>query len=177
MNLLPLGQKKRIGLQMLYKNIVSSGFILILLILILILFLGGFLVFLNFKYCIIEQKITFEQSRIIQTETVKGMERRVKELNKDLVKIKDTFNKSSNLYQILDTISRDLLIEVRVDSIEIDGNSNKIIVSGYSPTRDKLLAIKNKLETSPKYKDIDFPISNLANPKDIDFYFNFVYKP
>lgn len=177
MNLLPLGQKKRIGLQMFYRNIVSSGFILILLILILILFLGGFLVFLNFKYYIIEQKITSEQSRIIQTETVKGMERRVKELNKDLVKIKDTFGKSSNLYQILDTISRDLLIEVRIDSIEINGNSNKIIVSGYSPTRDKLLAIKNKLEISPKYKDIDFPISNLANPKDIDFYFNFVYKP
>lgn len=177
MNLLPIEQKKRIGLQVLYRNIISSGFILILLIFILILFLGGFLVFLNFKYYIIEQKITFEQSRIIQTETVKGMERKVKELNKDLIKIKDAYNKSSNLYQILDIVSQNLLTEVRVDSIEIDGNSNKIMISGYSPTRDKLLAIKTKLESFPEYKDIDFPISNLANPKDIDFYFNFVYKP
>lgn len=173
MNLLPTKQRKKIGLKIIYQNIIFSGLILILLILILIVFLGGFLIFLNFKYHSIEKKITIEQSRVIQTETIKGMERKVKELNKELVELKETQAKRSNLYQVLENVSQKLLLEVEVYSLEIDREAEKVTITGHSSTREKLLAIKETLETSPEYKNIDFPLSNLTNPKDIDFRFSF----
>lgn len=175
MNLLPIKQRKRARLAILYQNIISSGLILILLILVLIILLGGFLIFLNLKYQAIEKKIIIEQSRVIQTETVRGMERKVKELNKELVELKEIQNKQSNLYQILDNISQKLLLGVVVHSLEIDKKTGKVTVTGYSAFRENLLAIKQALETSSEYKNIDFPISNLTNPKDIDFWFSFTY--
>ena len=175
-NLLPLQQKKRLELKAFYQNIISSGFILFLLILFLIVFLAGFLIFLHFKYQAIENRIIVEQSKIIQTETVKGMEKKVRELNKELEELEKIQAERSNLYSILDNISQNLLIGVRVYSLEINRNSGMITVTGFSPTRENLLTIKKILENSPNYKNIDFPLSNLANPKDINFKFSFNYE-
>lgn len=177
MNLLPAQQKKRVRLEIFYQNIIFSGLILILLVLFLILILGSFLIFLNFKYHTIEENITAEQSRIIQNETVKGMERKVSDLNKELKDLKETQKKSSNIYQFLDNVSQDLLSEVMIYTIEIDGELNKFTITGHADTRQELLTIKEKLNTSPEYKNVDFPISNLTEPTDIDFTFNFIYQP
>lgn len=177
MNLLPTRQRKRVRLLICYQNIVYSGLILILLILFLIFFLGGFLIFLNLKYQNIEKKIMVEQLRVIETRTIKGMERKVSELNEELNKLKQIQSKKTNIYQVLDEISRNLLIGVEVFTLEINRESNKIFISGHSATRDNLLAIKRILESSPDYKNIDFPLSNLTESKDIDFQFSFIYKP
>lgn len=176
MNLLPISQKKKVKLGITYQNIIFSGLILVLLILILIVFLGGFLIFLNFKYHSIEKRITVEQSRIIQTETVKGMERKIKELNKEIDKLEEFQTSQSNLYQILEKITRNLFLEVKVYSLEMDRGIGRVAVTGYSASRENLLVIKEILETSPDYKNIDFPLSNLTNPRDIDFNFSFEYE-
>lgn len=156
-----------------YQNIIFSGLILILLILILTLVLGGFLIFSNFEYRTIEEKITIEQSRVVRTETVKGMERKVRDLNRELAQLKQIQNRQSNVYQILDNISQKLLKGVEIYNLEIDRESGKIMISGFSPTRDNLLTIKQILEATPEYKNVDFPLSNLTDPKDIKFYFSF----
>lgn len=173
MNLLPTRQKKRVKLLILFQNTIFSGLVLILLILILIFVLGGALIFLNFKFSYIEKKIVDEQLRVIRTETVKGMERKVRELNKELIGLKEIQNKQSNLYQALDKISQDLFKEVEINSLEIDRELNKITITGHSDTREKLLAIKQTLENSSNYKNIDFPLANLTEPEDIDFQFSF----
>jgi hypothetical protein len=173
MNLLPTEQRKRVRLLICYQNIIFSGLVLVLLVLVLILFLGAGLIFLNLEYQIIEDKIAIEQSRVIQTETVKGMERKVKELNKELAELRQTQDKQSNLYQILDNISQKLLQGVEIYNLEINRESSRVMVSGFSPTRDKLLRIKQILETTSEYENIDFPLSNLTDPKDIKFYFSF----
>jgi len=175
-NLIPLQQKERVKLKTYYQNIISSGFILFLLILLLIIFLAGILIFLNIKYRLIENKITVEQSEIIQTESYKGMEKKIISLNKELSELKKIQTKENNFYQILDDVSRNLLINVKVYDLKIDKTTNKITVTGFSPTRGALLSIKTILETNSQYnKDVDFPLSNLANPQNINFRFTFSY--
>ncbi|MFZ5559199.1 MAG: PilN domain-containing protein [Patescibacteria group bacterium] len=175
-NLLPPEQKERLKLRISYQNIISSGFILFLLILLLVIILAGFLTFLYFNYWDIENKIAIEQSKVIQTETIKGMEKKIKDLNKELVELKRIQDKRSNIYQILDNISRNLLIGVKVYTLEMDGDSKLVSVTGFSSTRENLLAIKKALEDNPNYKNIDFPLSNLANPQNINFRFSFTYE-
>jgi len=176
-NLLPPQQKERIKLRVFYQNIISSGFILFPLILLLIVILAGFLTFLHFNYWATENKITIEQSKVIQTETIKGMEKKIKDLNRELIELKGLQDRKSNIYQILDNISRNLLIGVKVYTLEIDGESKLISIAGFSSTRENLLAIKKTLESNPNYKNIDFPLSNLANPYNINFRFSFTYAP
>jgi len=172
MNLLPLEQKKRIKSLLLYQSVISSGLILILLSLIVILFLSGFLVFLNFQYQEMENKIGIEQSKITQVGVIKNVEKNIKDLNKELRELSLINTDKKVLYDSLEKISNELLSEVRVDSLEID-NLNKVSVYGYSDTRAKLLRIKNILETSSGFKEIDFPLSNLTNSSNIDFHFSF----
>lgn len=176
MNLLPIEQIRRIRLLISYQSIIFSGFILILLILFLILFLGGFLIFLNSKYQAVEKEIIIEQSRVIQTETVRGIERKVNELNNQLSELRRAQVRQSNFYQILENIYQKILIGIQVQSLDIDKN-NRITVTGYAANRETLLNIKEILENSSEYKDIDFPLSNLVSPKDINFRFSFTYAP
>ena len=44
-----------------------------------------------------------------------------------------------------------------------------MVVSGTARERDDLLAFKNALEKSKKFKTIELPVSNLAQKEDIDF--------
>lgn len=175
MNLLPLRQKKRIKLLILYQNIIFSGLILIILIVVLIIFLGGALIFLNFKYQEIERKVIAEQSRIIYTETVEGMERKVAEVNRELVSLKKFQDRQSRFNQIIENIYNDLLSDVQVHSFNMDDKTKRVIITGYSATREDLLEIKNTLESSLSYENVDFPLSNLVNSKNINFRFSFTY--
>lgn len=160
-----------------YQDIISSGFILLLMILFLIVFLAGFLIFLHLRYQVIEKRITVEQSKVIQTQTVKEMERRLGDLNEKLQELGQIQAKRSNLYSILDNLSSNLLLGVRVYTMEINRSSELVTISGFSPRRENLLVIKKILETDSHYKNLDFPLSNLANPQNINFRFSFTYVP
>lgn len=103
-NLIPPEQKERLKWKNYYQNIISSGFILFLLILIFIISLAGILLFIHFKYLSIENKITIEQSRIIQTESYKDLEKKIINLNKNLADFRKTQNQKSNIYSLLDNI-------------------------------------------------------------------------
>lgn len=175
-NLIPPEQKERLKWKNYYQNIISSGFILFLLILIFIISLAGILLFIHFKYLSIENKITIEQSRIIQTESYKDLEKKIINLNKNLADFRKTQNQKSNIYSLLDNISSNLLVGVTVYSLEVNRASKLITITGFSSTREILLAIKNNLETDSNYKDVDFPLSNLANPRNINFRFSFTYE-
>lgn len=176
LNLLPTEEKKKIKLDFLQCNIIFSGLFLILLILILILILSGSLIFLNFKLYSISQETMLQQSKIVQTETIKGIEKKVKELNLQLTDLDKITKNQSNFYNVLSDIVPELLSRVEVYTIDMERETKTITITGYSSTRDNLLLIKKTLETSVKYKNIDFPISNLTNPKDINFRFSFTYE-
>lgn len=173
MNLLPIEQRKRVRMILYYQNVIFGGLFLIFLIMLLILFLGAFLISLNFTYQALEKEIILEQSKSIGEETVVGIENKVEELNQDLISLRDTQFNQSNVYEIIEDLCQNLFLGIQIQSLDVNATAKKIIVIGYSPTRENLLAIKEILETSSKYKDVDFPLSNLVSAKDINFKFSF----
>ena len=160
-----------------YQNAISSGLILFLMFLLLIVFLASFLTLLNFKYFVFEKNINEEQTKIVQTESIKTMQKRVKELNEDLSKIKKIQDSKSDLYSILDKANEELFDGVKIYSLEIDGKSKTISVTGNSPFRENLVIIRDIIKNNPHYQEVDFPLSNLANPRNINFRFSFIYIP
>jgi len=180
MNLLPPGQKKRIKILILYRDIISSGLILFLMFLLLIIFLGGSLTFLNMQYLTFEKDINDQQSRVIQTETsktipLKTIQDKIKELNDGILAIKKIEDAKSNLYDVLDRINEEIFQGVKIYSLQAENDSKLITVSGYSSSRENLVAIRKILNSDSHYKEVDFPLSNLANPTNINFRFSFTY--
>ncbi|MFH1129386.1 MAG: hypothetical protein V1686_01465 [Patescibacteria group bacterium] len=176
LNLLPPEQKKRLKLHFIEYNVIFLSFFIVFLLLIVVLFLGGFLMFSNIKSGLINQEIVFEQSRIIQTNTIKGIEKKVKELNSELLDLEKISKNQSDFYQILSSIIPELLFKVNIYNLEISAETRRITIIGFASAREDLLEIKQKLESSSRYREIDFPISNLTNPKNIDFRFSFIYE-
>jgi len=174
-NLIPPEQTRRVKQMTLYQNVVFSGLIIFLLFLLLIVSLGGFLIFLNFKYLSAEQNIEIEQGKTIRTETINTMEKKVKNINDELVKLGRIYDQKSDFYSIIDKLDNDVFKGIKIYNLEINGESKLITVSGFSAERQNLLMIKKIIETSPDYKNLDFPLSNLANPRNIDFRINFNY--
>ena len=176
-NLLPIEQKQKLKLYFIYGNIIGSGLFLLLLTLILIIFLALFLAFLDLRFYFIGKEIINEQNKIAQTETIKGIEKKVRTLNAEINNLDKLQQNQSKYYQIIFDISQNLLSGVRVQTLEIEKDTGKITITGFSSTREALLAIKNTLGSSSKYKNIDFPLSNLTYPRDINFKFSFIYVP
>ena len=176
MNLLPISQRKRVRLLINYQNVIFCGLFLIALVLLLILFLGGFLVSLNFTFQTLEEEIIFEQSKVVGKETVEGIEKKVRGLNQDLMDLRKAQLDQSNIYGIIENLYQNLFLGVQIQNLDIDEQTKKITVTGYSVTRENLLAIKEILENSPEYKDVNFPLSNLVSARDIDFRFSFIYE-
>lgn len=176
-NLLPPQQIKRIKLMIAYQNAISSALILFLMLLMVIVALASFLTLLSFKYSVFERNINEEQTKIIQTDSIKTVQKRVKELNEELLVIKKIQDTKSDLYGVLDKVNEELFSGVKIYTLEIDKESKLIRVTGNSSLRENLVIIRNILKNDSHYKEVDFPLSNLANPRDINFRFSFTYTP
>lgn len=159
------------------QDVISSTLLLFLMALSLVVIMGLFLTLLNLKYLAFERDINNEQAKVIQTESIKTIQKRIKELNEDLSAIKKIQDTKSDLYGVLDKINEELFKEIKIYNLEINNETKAISVAGLSLFRENLVKIRNTIEKSPHYQEIDFPLSNLANPRDINFRFSFKYIP
>jgi hypothetical protein len=48
-----------------------------------------------------------------------------------------------------------------------------IVISGFAADREILFKFKEKIEEEKNFKDIDFPLSNLVSPVNINFSLGF----
>jgi len=64
--------------------------------------------------------------------------------------------------------------EVTVSSFVIDFTKKSITINGISPTRELVIELYNNiLNDSKEFYNIDYPLENVATPKDISYHFTF----
>ncbi len=173
-SLLPPQQIQKIKSLIIYQYAFFSVLIIFLMLLVVLIVLASFLLFLNLKYASLEKNIDLEQVKVVQTESIKTLQIKVKDLNESMAKIKKIQDKRTNLYGVLETITGELLSNVKIYTLEIN-EKGLISVTGNASFREDLVAIRKILNTNPRYKEVDFPLSNLANPQNINFRFSFLY--
>ncbi len=68
---------------------------------------------------------------------------------------------------------------VKITSLSVsrDGVSpTKLVVRGNAPTRDTLLAFRDRLEAQPQIDHVDLPVSQLTKSASIQFSLEIIYK-
>lgn len=174
LNLLPDYQKKEIRLEYIFRKTLFLGAGIIVILGIFILFAFSIKLILQNKFEELEKKtetefVTAELSQIKEKEEV------LNEFNRLLSTIKEISELKVHWSQVLIKLAEDIPEEVTLSQIIVD-KKGKITLTGFSPTREKLLSIKDTLETSPQFTDIYSPRSNLIKKEDIDFFFSFKLK-
>ncbi len=96
-----------------------------------------------------------------------------KELNLKLKKLKKLQKKGEELSVLIKKITenkpRGVKLKVFLYDKRAKDVSDKILVQGFSTTRDDLLDFVEKLRNSGKFAGVESPPSNLLSEKDVDF--------
>lgn len=67
--------------------------------------------------------------------------------------------------------------DVKIATFNGDLSKNKIDISGFSPTREAVIALYNNIKSDgANFLNIDYPLENVAKPTNIRFHFTFYIK-
>lgn len=115
-----------------------------------------------------EKEFKFSQSQILQEQ--------INIYNEKLLKLETFYQEQSNFTGILEKIYETLPAETYLTSLVITQQGMTYRLSGFSPTREKLLEFKKNLEKEENFSEIIFPPSSWIEPVDINFAVKFNVK-
>ena len=170
-NLLPESEKRELLNIEKQKTIAIIGALLIFFIiaLSLILWVVGLNISSEKSY---EEAIAIAEERRMNSDETNLIKEEIITLNESLLKIKGLMDNGERLTEMIKKISADVPTGVYLTNISYQ--DKQFIVSGFSPTREDLLAFKENLEKEISFKNVNFPPVNWVKPKAIIFNISFV---
>lgn len=171
-NLLPIEDKVEIKKEYFGRLTVVAGFFLLFVCLSSIILLGPS-VFLVKKYKEnYAKQLDFSERRLALSSAPESISA-AKELNLKLKKLKELQKSGDELSVLVKKITENKPSGVKLKVFFYDkrakGVSDKILVQGFSSTRNNLLDFIERLRNSGKFAGVESPSSNLLSEKDIDF--------
>ena len=117
----------------------------------------------------------------IEELSVKDYQEKIKLINSELVKLDNFYNNKFYFTPLIERIAALLPETVYLNDISLifmpgeEGNSDtiKVALAGFSPTRELLYELQNKLEAEKDFINPGFPSSNWLEDINIDFSVSF----
>ncbi len=179
-NLLPPKEKEEILQEENWKLFMILGMILLFFLISLLLILFSIKIFIAGE--VEAQKILFvEREKEFKNTQMQNLQNNLTAFNKKLSQLDSFYQNQSNFSEILEEISKTLPPEVYLDNLSIipQGGENegfKCSISGFSPSRQILLILKDNLEKEKNFQEVYFSPSNWVKPTDINFTISFKVK-
>lgn len=162
LNLLPYKFKKELRLRYVYSVLIRVCFSLVLtLVFISGLFFFSGKVLSNF-YNVIDSTNFLMGADIEEPIKVSDVNAEIKEISKINNKKTDWLNMIASSSLIFNNFSC-------INSMEIDNASKKVKLKGVAPDRDSLISLKEELDRSDYFSNINLPIKNIFQKEYISF--------
>lgn len=100
------------------------------------------------------------------------MRKKITNINAKLQKISEIQKEYFNFSEPLVHLSGLLPENVQIFSLNLDAASREFFIKGKAKTRESLLNFQKKLEDSPIFKEIQFPLTNLLYKENVIFEFS-----
>ena len=132
------------------------------------------LVFYTSAYlgCLLILQIHFVETVKDTTLITRGSENysaQVRQLNSAITNIESIQSEYTNWSYLLEFIHQLSGQNININNININKKNAEITLSGIAATRDGLLELKEKLEESNYFTEINLPIKNLLEKENINF--------
>lgn len=167
-NLLPPQQKKELKQEQEYKLLLILGISVIVFLVALSLMLFTVKIYISGKV---------QSNKIITAAIPQDQEREVAEINKNFKNLNLFYARSPHSAEFFEKISKILPANTSLTSISLNFSQKEdnfpVSLQGFSPTRELLLQLKKNLDSEASFKDINFPVSNLLKPENIEFSVSF----
>ncbi len=179
-NLLPPQQQKELRQYQTNKIIIILGFVGIVFLVALALVLLTLNIHLqgevDYQSSVLEAKRG--KSKTSQIET---LQQKFSNYNQKATKLRNFYEKQDHPSKFLKELDSVLLPSVYLTSLSYDksqeeGYKAEVNLSGYSPTRQKLFELKEKMDEKSEWENLKLPPSNWVKPTDINFKISFKIK-
>lgn len=159
LNLLSMEQKKEIRWRRINSLLKQVTFILLVLSIILsILLIGAKRILKN----------NFEQ--VVQKDNnIFGFNLEINKINESATFLDQIQKDYINWSEVLVELSLKTPNSIQLTAAQIDKEENNITINGWAAQRDDFLKFKDNLNQSSLFKNIDFPIQNIAEKEDVSF--------
>ena len=167
-NLLPENKKEEVRIQYLIGMVLNIGSSAFFAILVFSAFLFSCFFIIDLQGKIIEDEI----NRLNRVD-IYGEVQKTRELVNEYYKNTDQLEKSLNeqishvaiLEKINELMPKDLFLQ------EISIADGKVLINGFSSSRNSLIDFRDRLEKEEKFEKVEAPISNFTASENINFNF------
>lgn len=99
----------------------------------------------------------------------KNLTEKIDELNQRMETLQQIQTEFFNWSIYFKNLSELVPDDISLSDIYSNLFEKNVIIKGYAKTRDSLINLKNNLESSPYFTDIDIPLSNFLTEEEITF--------
>lgn len=172
-NLLPQLKQTDLYYEDLYHSVNTLVFLSVGILLLGIVAQIAVWVYLEQREAHVVQDVIDLQQQIDKSENAQ-VKQEIREINA-LMSDFETLGKSSPQWSVvLKAFARLVPNGVRISSFVADAKTKEVEISGYSPTREMVIELYNNINADKEnFKDINYPLENVAKPTDVQFNFTF----
>lgn len=171
-NLLPPEEKANLSREENRRLLIILGFLFLVFSLSLFLILIAIKIYI---YGTVQAQKVINEIEKERTETVQAQDlfKKVSDTNIVLTKLDSFYYQQIHLTKAIEKINRLLPSGTYLNSFYYLEKTSKIVLVGFSPSREELLEFKDNLEQEKAFQKIDFPPGLLAKSSNIDFNISF----
>jgi Tfp pilus assembly protein PilN len=168
-NLLPPFQKEELEREEHLKSILISGVVFLAFL------CSFFLILFSIKNILLArleiQKIILEQEKKqLEIFRIENLEGDIKKYNLQLSKLVSFYQNQVPFTEALEKISQTIppnayLTNLSLNLVSEEKYIAKVSLSGFCPSREELIQLKENLEKEKSFAEIDFPTSNWLSPE------------
>lgn len=166
LNLVSQEIKQEIKLRHIYKLFKKMGYILVATVLIIAIILVA-------AKIIIKKNL---DNIIEQTSLVTGNNQsytsKVKKINSQINSVMSIQKDHANWPNLIKILAEKTPAGIKISYIKINKENSSIKLGGKADLRDNLLSLKQNLENLKIFSNLDFPLENILEKKDINFEIN-----
>lgn len=116
-----------------------------------------------------------------RTSQIDSIQEEFSNYNKKITKLHNFYNRQNHPSKFFEELNSVLPSSVYLTSLSYNEMQKgdyrvRVKLSGYCPSREMLLELRNRIDEKPEWKELELPASNWMKPTDINFRINFKVK-
>lgn len=172
-NLLPIHKQSELYYEDLYHSVSVAAVLGVLILLLGVVAQVAVWFYLDAK----EKSVTIEvdtlKQQIDRTENAQ-LKQEIKLINNQMVDFESLSKLTPKWSAVLTAFAKQIPADVRISSFTAEVKTGKIEISGYSPTRELVIELYNNINSDKEhFRDIDYPLENVAKPTEVNFNYSF----
>ena len=173
MNLLPKERQSELRFEQLFHSVtVALGLGVAVLLLGILVQLGVWTYFDRTQVSTVREIEELKQATD-KTENAE-LKKQIRVVNNQMADFVNLMTKTPQWSVVLDAFAAQVPAGVSIAKFDADLETKKVDISGFSPTREQVIELYNNINADKDhFKDIDYPLENVASPKNVQFKFSF----